>query len=169
MENNDLRASIISFLLMEEMAITYLWPLKTSRDEKLNQTQLGTLREIRAEKRLNLTQLATQVSVTNQSMTGISNVLVEKGFVERVYDQTNRRQIELQLTDKGLEFINRHDEEVVEYISQVFNELSDEECETLKRASEELFAILDKTAFGKKFSYKKDYAKSRKEDNVKSY
>jgi DNA-binding MarR family transcriptional regulator len=160
MNDKNMQRTVISFLLMEEMAVTYLWPIKMARYKNMNQSQMGALREIRAKGRLNLSQLANQVSVTNQSMTGISNVLVEKDLVERVYDDANRRQIELQLTPKGMEFIDTYDKENLELISQVFSKLSEEDCETLQRASDEIYAILDKTAFGEKFAYKKDYEKT---------
>jgi DNA-binding MarR family transcriptional regulator len=165
MNDDKIKQTAISFLIMENMVITYLWPLKTDRDEKLNQTQMGTLGELSAHKKLNLTQLATQVSVTNQAMTGISNVLVEKGFVERVYDDTNRRQIELHLTSKGQEFVNRRGDEVVAAVSRIFSDLSSEEIETIGRASKEIYSILDKTAFGKKYKYKKEIEDIQREEH----
>jgi DNA-binding MarR family transcriptional regulator len=155
--DNKLRQTVISFLIMEEMAVTYLWPLRTKGFETMNQSQMGSLRELRAHGRLNLSQLAMQVSVTNQSMTGISNVLVEKGLVRRVYDRANRRQIELELTEKGKEYIDGQDEDVINTICQVLCDLSPEDRERLENASEEIYSVLDKTAFGEKYAYKKEY------------
>lgn len=154
---NTLTEATTSFLLTQEIVFSYLWPLMPRRGEKLNQSQVSVLRELRAYKKMNLTQLATQVSVTNQSMTTISNFLVKKDYVERIYDDSNRRQIELILTEKGLTYITKYDEEILNMIIAVFSLLSEKDLIVLQKASNDINIILGKTAFSEKFENRKDF------------
>ena len=140
---------------LAELMITYMWPMQTSKSRGLNRTQLSVLLELTGQDCQTLTQLANQVSVTNQSMTAISSKLVNLGYVERVYNSDNRREIALHITDKGRAF----EEEVIgEEIKQVIDSLRDldeEEFILLQESSEQLYSLLEKTDFGKKLEYKK--------------
>ena len=166
MKKNYVDLAVSTFLFMQEMAQSYLVPMLSLQGEPLNKSQISVLRELRANKRLNLSQLANQLSVTNQAMTTISNILVKQGFVKRVYDDANRRQIELQLTPEGLSYVNQNEDEVVEIVGRVFADLSEEDLETLKRASDEIYTILAKTTFGERYGKKKEYEIARRQRYV---
>jgi len=155
--DNILTEATTSFLLTQEIVFSYLWPLMPKRGKKLNQSQVSVLRELRAYHKMNLTQLATQVSVTNQSMTIISNFLVKKGYVKRVYDDSNRRQIELILTESGLTYITEYDQEIFNMIKAVFSQLSENDLITLQKSSNDINIILGKTAFSEKFDNRKEF------------
>lgn len=77
-------------------------------DGGLNRSQSSVLRELSSAGTMTLSQLAEQISVTNQSMTTISDKLVRMGYAERVYDENNRRQIQLKLTETGKEYVTQN-------------------------------------------------------------
>ena len=162
MEKSSLGLTVSEFLFMAEMAMSYLRPMQTTHSKNLNKTQLSILRELRANNKMNLSQLATVASVTNQAMTTISNQLVKQGFIERIYNENNRRQIEIQLTKTGLDYVNETEDEVVSVVSQIFSGLSEADLNALHKSSREIYAILEKTTFGEKYGNKKEFEEARR-------
>lgn len=162
MNKDKLDEVVSTFLFMSELSQAYLIPMLSAKGNILNKSQINVLRELRANGRMNLSYLAEKVSLTNQALTTISNTLVTNGFARRIYDDNNRRQIELELTPQGLKFVNDNEDEVVEIVGQVFSVLSDDDLEKLRLASDEIYEVLDKTAFGEKYGKKKEYEKVRR-------
>ncbi len=163
MKKNNLGLTVSTFLFMQDMSQSYLIPMLSMLSGNLNRTQIKMLRELRANKRMNLTSLAQQLSITNQAITTISNTLVRKGYVMRIYDEANRRQIELEITPEGLDYVNQNEDEVVEILGREFAHLSEEDLEALRRASDEIYSILNKTTFGERYGKKKEYEIARRE------
>ena len=140
---------------LTELLVTYMWPMQTIKSKGLNRTQLSVLLELTGKDYQTLTQLANQVSVTNQSMTAISTKLVNLGYVERVYNEENRREITLHITDQGRKFEEDIIGEEISHVIEALRELNDEEFLLLQEDSEELYSLMEKTDFGKKLEYKK--------------
>ena len=141
---------------LAELMITYMWPMQTIKSRGLNRTQLSVLLELTGQDYQTLTQLANQVSVTNQSMTAISSKLVNLGYVERVYNKDNRREITLHITEQGRAFEEEVIGEEIKYVMDSVCELNEDEFVLLRESSEQLYLLLEKTDFGKKLEYKKN-------------
>lgn len=94
---------------------------------------------------MNLTTLARGIQVSNQVMTGITNKLVEEGYIERVYSPENRRQILVQLTQQGKAFMHEYYEEVYKTFGDIFKNCSQEDLQTVLRASRDLIRVLSGT------------------------
>ncbi|NCB65195.1 MAG: MarR family transcriptional regulator [Bacilli bacterium] len=142
------------FRYLVDMTITYMWPQTAQLLGGFSTTQYAVLFELHSMKKANLTTLAAQVGITKQTMTGISAKLVQEGYITRVYSEKNRRQIEVQLTEKGIIFVENARKRSLEYYSTVFQALTDEEMEEFLAHTEALSDLLQKTAFGEKFKYK---------------
>lgn len=76
-------------------------------NQKYNITlpQLICLYEIKKEKSINLTELTRRVNLNNSAITGIVDRLELKNYVHRVKRGKDRRIINIELTDKGCDFV----------------------------------------------------------------
>ena len=70
--------------------------------------------------------------------------LVEEGYVERFYDETNRKRVYVRLTLKGREFIEKEKNYVRGQLESRFAQLSDAEMEEFLTCLSSLKAILKK-------------------------
>ncbi|MBQ1903910.1 MAG: MarR family transcriptional regulator [Ruminococcus sp.] len=113
------------------------------RDEfKFTKTQQLILMTLWLHKKLSLTELSEQICTSNEQATRAVGQLVKSGFVNRVKNQTNRRSIEISLTQKGIDLIKDAQATAAKRIPQRFNELSDEDAKTLVDCLEKIGEIL---------------------------
>lgn len=77
-----------------------------------------------------MSELAHVMEVTTAAATGIIGRLVHYGYVARVYDPKDRRVINVRLTHKGLELVEKMSRQRKRVILDVFGALSKEERET---------------------------------------
>lgn len=113
------------------------------RDEfKFTKTQQLILMTLWLHKKLSLTELSEQICTSNEQATRAVGQLVKSGFVNRVKNQTNRRSIEISLTQKGIDLIKGAQATAAKRIPQRFNELSDEDAKTLVDCLEKIGEIL---------------------------
>lgn len=70
-------------------------------------------------KSMTMSELAKYTKISKQQATQIVNKLVEQGLVGRIYDSSNRRIINIKLTDKAIDYI----EHFVEYDASCFKPL----------------------------------------------
>lgn len=113
------------------------------RDEfKFTKTQQLILMTLWLHKKLSLTELSEQICTSNEQATRAVGQLVKSGFVNRVKNQTNRRSIEISLTQKGIDLIKDAQATAAKRIHQRFNELSDEDAKTLVDCLEKIGEIL---------------------------
>lgn len=113
------------------------------RDEfKFTKTQQLILMTLWLHKKLSLTELSEQICTSNEQATRAVGQLVKSGFVNRVKNQTNRRSIEISLTQKGIDLINGAHATAAQRIPQRLSELSDEDAKTLVDCLEKIGEIL---------------------------
>jgi len=85
---------------------------------------LGELRTKGPQKQA---ELAETIGYTKGAMTNIAEKLVNLGFAERLYDKTDRRTIQLQITTAGRNALLEAQTIGEELFMQLFEDLSDEE------------------------------------------
>jgi DNA-binding MarR family transcriptional regulator len=113
------------------------------RDEfKFTKTQQLILMTLWLHKKLSLTELSEQICTSNEQATRAVGQLVKSGFVNRVKNQTNRRSIDISLTQKGIDMINGAHATAAQRIPQRLSELSDEDAKTLVDCLEKIGEIL---------------------------
>ena len=113
------------------------------RDEfKFTKTQQLILMTLWLHKKLSLTELSEQICTSNEQATRAVGQLVKSGFVNRAKNQTNRRSIEISLTQKSIDLIKDAQATAAKRIPQRFNELSDEDAKTLVDCLEKIGEIL---------------------------
>ncbi|MBQ3936759.1 MAG: MarR family transcriptional regulator [Ruminococcus sp.] len=113
------------------------------RDEfKFTKTQQLILMTLWLHKKLSLTELSEQICTSNEQATRAVGQLVKSGFVNRVKNQTNRRSIDISLTQKGIDMINGAHATAAQRIPQRLSELSDEDAKTVVDCLEKIGEIL---------------------------
>ncbi len=113
------------------------------RDEfRFTKTQQLILMTLWLHKKLSLTELSEQICTSNEQATRAVGQLVKSGFVNRVKNQTNRRSIEISLTQKGIDLIKGAQATAAQRILQRLSELSDEDAKTLVDCLEKIGEIL---------------------------
>ena len=82
----------------------------------IGRKQLSTLTALNDNGQLNMTNLAKEVGVSNQQLTKIVDVLVQRDLVQRGYNPNNRRVVLVQLTEKGTDYVEKMTDTIIESI-----------------------------------------------------
>jgi len=93
-----------------------------------------TLDALHAASPKRLGELAALTRVTQPTMTGLVSGLVKAGLVERVVDPSDARAQLVDITELGVEAIEQWRSRAAAAMEPYFDELADDEYETLERA-----------------------------------
>ena len=110
----------------------------------VTRTQQIILLALALEEKLTMSQLASKINTSNEQATRAVAQLVDKGFIERMQDNSNRRIINIRLTDKANEFIKKTKSEIMGDLLDQFNGVSDEDMEKFHDAIIQIVKILKK-------------------------
>jgi DNA-binding MarR family transcriptional regulator len=84
-----------------------------------------------SRKRLQLKDIASTLNVSNSTVTDYINYLENKEFVKRIRGEKDRREVFIELTDKGKGWIQRNMKITRNYMDKNMSRLSPEEQATL--------------------------------------
>ncbi|EXU77335.1 MULTISPECIES: MarR family winged helix-turn-helix transcriptional regulator [Erwinia] len=105
---------------------------KTFKNNNLSQTEFDILATLR---RLNTPTTPTELYQTLMLSSGAMSTrverLVQRGFIERVYSEADRRSCNLSLTDKGMQLIDKAISEHVSNEDDILSPLNAEQREQL--------------------------------------
>lgn len=88
--------------------------------------------------------LAKELDYTPGAMTNIANKLINEGYAERKYSDSDRRKVLLSITDKGLDVLKKAEQRGQEMRKEMYSVLTDEEVEQLLSINKKLLAYLRK-------------------------
>ncbi len=92
---------------------------------------------------VSMTDLASASFVSKPNLTTMVDRLCGDGLAERSSDVSDRRIVNVALTEKGRDFLTRHKAEVAAFIESRLALLDDAELEKLKRAMDDITEILN--------------------------
>ena len=110
--------------------------LVSIKDIPLSMTQLTCLYIIHHNDGLSMSELASDLNMSNQQLTKVVDALVEFEMVERVCDDTNRRKFYAKISQKGEDLLQSLKEEVDKKLSYLLRKKSDDEIDKLYAAME---------------------------------
>jgi len=90
------------------------------------------------EKRMTPNEIAKHLNVTPGNMTGLIDCLLKSGFVTKVQDKEDRRQVWIEMTPKANKFLSGILPDYFKRMSQFMSVLKKEELETLISLSRKL-------------------------------
>jgi DNA-binding MarR family transcriptional regulator len=110
----------------------------------LNRTQGRTLLLLYDKGKTTMTALHKAIGLEKGSLTGVIDQLIEKELVERARDASDRRKVNIFLTDKGLEKAEILRMEIAGYIKKNLEKLPVEDRKRFYGAAEALIDISHK-------------------------
>ncbi len=108
--------------------------------------QTITLREIYEHGPLSFTELTEIVSLNNSTVTGIVDRLERQGFVQRVRGESDRRRIDLTITDAGIERLEHTPPPIQDSFIAGLARMDDIEVQTVNWAIDTILALLREEA-----------------------
>ena len=122
MESTDIPQIIMKIQPMWHYRIVK--PFKQLLDDGISPETYYCLNILRNhEGMLTMSEIAQLVHMPKQQMTKIVNRLIEKQFVERIYDPSDRRIIRLRVTEQALYYMNRFAEHKTSYYEQLVQQI----------------------------------------------
>ncbi len=97
----------------------------------LSTTQLVCLNTVDAMDNCTMSALAKELQMSNQQLTKVVDALEEMGTVERKYNEKNRRQVLVCLTEKGKKLLSDLRNEVNKKLEALFTTLPHDESQSL--------------------------------------
>ncbi|HDX9591372.1 TPA: MarR family transcriptional regulator [Bacillus pseudomycoides] len=119
-----------SLLVLRKFIMAYTKPPE-AREARISTSQYLILEILRNEGRKSSSELAQFFKITLPAVTNLSKKLVDGGYIERIHSESDRRLILLQITQKGLHFLNVMDETGKNIIKNLWEDLSSEEVKQL--------------------------------------
>lgn len=95
-------------------------------DDEITLRQVFTLASL-IDNPMTASEIARQRNVSLQSVSSLTQALVERGLLTRVRKPDDRRQYLLQVTEAGIERAERTKRAVVDYATDLFSGMTDEE------------------------------------------
>ena len=90
-----------------------------------------------------MSELATAKNISRPAISQAVDVLVKKGFLTRIQSTTDRRYVELELTDAGNALLNTVFKETRDWMKERMGKLSADELETIAKAMEAMKKMLE--------------------------
>ena len=85
--------------------------------------QCNTIFEIAKCDVASVVDLASELGLDTSTLSRVVNGLVEKGFVNRILNPTDRRYVSISLTEQGKELYNQIDKAYNDYLVSIFNKI----------------------------------------------
>lgn len=98
------------------------------------------------EKKATMTELSQEMLMSKQQMTPIIDKLVSEGFVQREYDNLDRRIIRISITSSGLSIVESVKEKAMMILEKKIQHLDEQDMISLNNAISELQRIINKMA-----------------------
>ncbi|MDD5130172.1 MAG: MarR family transcriptional regulator [Candidatus Omnitrophica bacterium] len=111
---------------------------------KITLSQLLILNLLSSQEASKMTDLAKLMKVTTAATTGIVQRLVVLGYVQREYDQQDRRIIRIRLSAKGAELLKKLNQQRTQLLIKIFSQISEDDRGEYLRIVTQVKNILDK-------------------------
>jgi len=113
---------------------------KELKEYSIYEPQYNVLRILSGAKGnpISVNTILEQMVQRSSNVTRIVDKLTQKGLVERTLSDTDRRKMDIIITDKGNELLNKLDKKVKDFHKPMMNNLTQEEAESLKQLIKKL-------------------------------
>ena len=124
--------------------------LVSIKDVPISMTQLTCLNALEKNETISMSELAEELSMSNQQLTKVVDGLVEFGMAERFIDPSNRRKIFVRMSEHGRNTVTSLKREVDRKLSFVLHKMSHEDVDKLYDAIETLVGFFGYDKVGEK-------------------
>lgn len=113
-------------------------------DVDISPLHFGIMKLLHDVGTLHVAEIGERLQVARPQMTHLVDKLVDKELVERQTDTTDRRMVNVMLTDKGKTTIEEHDSNIRKAIKENLSCFTDEELDDLSDSLRKLRDLLSK-------------------------
>ena len=106
--------------------------------------QMNTLSILAKGKSFTMSELAQEMSMSNQQMTAVINQLADKKIVSRTHDKADRRVVRISITKTGEKVLAENNKRLAKMFANQIIAYSEEDYEDLKSCLESLENILER-------------------------
>jgi DNA-binding MarR family transcriptional regulator len=92
---------------------------------KITLSQMMILELINRQGPVRMTDLAKFMKVTTAASTGIVRRLVSLGYVQREYNQEDRRIIKIRISTRGAELLKKINQQRTQVVTKIFSQISE--------------------------------------------
>ncbi|MFC2094807.1 MarR family transcriptional regulator [Bacteroidota bacterium] len=110
----------------------------------LFQAEFKCLRLFGTNERLNNTQISNRMKLSPSRLTRIIDGLVQKGYMQRELDHTDRRNLRVTLSRRGKIFTNKLNRAFIEVHNEILQDIDASQHESLITAMEHLHLAIEK-------------------------
>lgn len=125
---NDITELILAYYPRLRQVFRHLVSIK---DVPISMTQLTCLFVLNKNEQLTMSDLADELSMSNQQLTKVVDALCEFEMAERVVDSDNRRKVFAKITPKGLQTISEFNLEVSKKLGKLMQKMPEDEIDRL--------------------------------------
>lgn len=158
---------IISFLSMIPKYNNYFYGMIDLKRFHVTKTQFRILFVINMYPDITMSELADRIATSREQATRAVNPLVKRKLLLRKTDAKNRRQLKINLSDEGLDFLYEIVSQFIEAAGQPFQSLSDEELNAFHEAVGTITKTMNKISL-QPFQAVENHKSARKSKKVKN-
>lgn len=144
MDNKTRTACISALYELYPLCRKHVFDTFDKKNCNVTRTQQIILLALLVEEKLTMSQLANKINTSNEQATRAVAQLVDKGFIERMQEPTNRRIINIRLTKEAVDFMDKTKSEILCDLLDKFNGVSDSEMEKFLDAVKQIVTTLKK-------------------------
>lgn len=111
---------------------------------EISKQQIGLLFHVKHDNKKPMNFYSDKMMIPRSNLTVISDKLIEEGYIQRLYDPSDRRVVILEITSKGEECLNGYKEKVKKEMIKRLDVLNDEDIKRLNVLLEEMKTIFNK-------------------------
>ncbi len=140
---NDVRTNCISSMYeLYPLCRKLVFDTFDKQDYGITRTQQTILLALSIDDNLSMSQLAARINTSNEQTTRAVAQLVEKEYVKRVQNTSNRRIINIHLTQLAKDFVQDTKAGVLEDLLNKFDSVSDEDMDNFNCAIHQIIKTL---------------------------
>ena len=156
--NEELLKTISESLIRLRFVVgnQFVKPIKELEREKSDLSQghihiLGWIKS-RGNVPVSMTELAAKTCISRPNLTAMVDRLYTEGFVERLQDPSDRRIVNVVMTEEGINFLGRHKEAIMKFAIDRLSILDRADLEKLNAAIDDIADVID--LLGEKYGRK---------------
>lgn len=119
-------------------------PIRQALKSEMGMEAYYTLQTLRQFGAMPLTELAQRLKITKQQASKVVDGLCMHQLVQRIPDKSDRRYIQIEITDKGAEALFRIFRQDSEFLEKLKNRLGPDDLDEFGAAIETLLRVLPK-------------------------
>ena len=116
----------------------------SDKDVSITHHHFAIMKMLTEERILHITEIGKRLQIAKAQMTYLIDKLVDLNLVERQFNTSDRRTINVVLTDKGRVILEKHDLSLRNAVKEILSSLTDKELEDLSVSLKKLWNIFSK-------------------------